>query len=128
VGRRRLRLVAAVALAAVVSTGLAACAASSASSGGTPVHGGVLHTLRANPFEGFDLDKGTLNSTYQISQAVLEPLIRVGDDGKSLAPGLARSWKYNRTGDRLTLHLQPNARFSNGRPVRAQDVEFSIRT
>ena len=127
-GRRRLRLVAAVALAAVVSTGLAACAASSASSGGTPVHGGVLHTLRANPFEGFDLDKGTLNSTYQISQAVLEPLIRVGDDGKSLAPGLARSWKYDKTGDRLTLHLQPNARFSNGKPVRAQDVEFSIRT
>lgn len=127
-GHRRLRLVATAALAATLTTGLAACTASAGSTGGTPVHGGVLHTLRANPFEGFDLDKGTLNSTYQISQAVLEPLIRVGEDGKSLAPGLAKSWAYNKTGDQLTLHLQPNATFSNGRPVTAQDVEFSIRT
>lgn len=125
---RRLRAAAAVALAAALCTGLTACTASTASSDGPPQHGGVLHTLRANPFEGFNLDKGTLNSTYQISQAVLEPLIRAGDDGASLAPGLARSWKYNKAGDQLTLHLQPKAMFSNGRPVTAQDVEFSIRT
>lgn len=126
--RRRLRLAVAAALVMCLPVGLAACTASAASTGGSPVHGGVLHTLRANPFEGFDLDKGTLNSTYQISQAVLEPLIRVGDDGKSLAPGLARSWSYNKVGDQLTLHLQPDARFSNGKPLTAQDVEFSIRT
>ncbi|MFT4083292.1 MAG: ABC transporter substrate-binding protein [Nocardioides sp.] len=126
--RRRLRLVVATVLVASLGASLGACATGASSSGGTPVHGGVLHTLRANPFEGFDLDKGTLNSTYQISQAVLEPLVRVGDDGTSLAPGLARSWRYNKTGDQLTLHLQPRARFSNGKQLTAEDVKFSIRT
>ena len=122
----------ATALAVALTPALSACSGASGTAApttnGKPVAGGVLHTIRANPFEGFDLDKETLNSSFQISQAVIEPLVRVADNGKALAPGLAKSWQYNATGDRLTIHLQPTATFSNGTPVTAADVAFSIKT
>lgn len=121
---------AAAAVATVLTASLlAACAGSDASNGsGEPVAGGTLNVLRANPFEGFDLDKQTLNSSYQISQAVIEPLVRVGKDGTSLEPGLATSWKYTKGGTRLALELHPDATFSDGAPVTAADVAFSVRT
>jgi len=123
----RHRLVAAAAAAALIAS-LAACGGGSGGSGSDhPVAGGTLHVLRANPFEGFDMDKQSLNSSYQISQAVIEPLIRVGEDGKSLEPGLAKSWSYSKGDTELTLHLA-KADFSNGDPVTGEDVKFSIET
>jgi len=120
---------AAMAVAAVLTVSLAACAGGSGASGaGDHVAGGTLKVLRANPFEGFELDKQTLNSSYQISQAVIEPLIRVGEDGRSLEPGLASSWKYSKDDMDLTIKLNPDAEFSNGDPVTAADVAFSIKT
>jgi len=118
---------AAAALAAVLATTLVACGGgTSGSASNTPVQGGTLHVLRATPFEGFDLDKETLNSTLQISQSVIEPLIRVGEDGKSLAPGIAASWSYNKSNTALTIKINPDAKFSNGKPVTADDVAFSV--
>ena len=121
---------AAAALATVLTAGLlAACSAADSSSGsGEPVAGGTLNVIRANPFEGFELDKQTLNSSYQISQAVIEPLIRVGEDGASLEPGLAASWKYAKGGTELAIELDADANFSDGEPVTAADVAFSIET
>lgn len=37
-------------------------------------------------------------------------------------PGLARSWTLDPTGTQLTVHLQPNAKWSDGKPVTATDV------
>lgn len=120
---------AAAALAAALTATLAACGGGASGSGSDqPVEGGTLHVLRANPFEGFELDKQSLNSSYQISQAVIEPLIRVSDDGKSLEPGLASAWHYSKDDTELTIELDPDATFSNGDPVTADDVRFSIET
>lgn len=122
--------IAAAAFATVLTAGvLTGCAGSDASDGsGDPVAGGTLNVIRANPFEGFEGDKQTLNSSYQLSQAVLEPLIRVGADGSSLEPGLAASWTYTKGGTRLSIELDPDATFSDGEPVTADDVAFSIET
>lgn len=121
---------AAAAVATVLTAGLlTACAGSDArDDSGKPVAGGTLNVLRANPFEGFEGDKQTLNSSYQISQAVIEPLIRVGDDGTSLEPGIASSWEYSADGTELSIEINPDANFSDGAPVTAADVEFSIET
>lgn len=37
-------------------------------------------------------------------------------------PGLASSWSLSPSGTSLTVHLQPGAKWSNGRPVTATDV------
>jgi peptide/nickel transport system substrate-binding protein len=37
-------------------------------------------------------------------------------------PGLAASWSLNSSGAQLTVHLQPNAKWSDGKPVTATDV------
>ncbi|KHL18550.1 peptide/nickel transport system substrate-binding protein [Mumia flava] len=115
-------------LAAAALLALSACspAATDADASGDPVAGGTLDVVRANPFEGFELDKQTLNSSYQISQAVIEPLIRTSGDGTELVPGLATEWTFNDDSTVLTLTLNPDATFSDGSPVTAADVAFSV--
>lgn len=121
-----------VAAALLLAATLAGCSGGSGSDSGggdgEPVSGGTLNVVRANPFEGFDLDKQSLNSSYQISQAVIEPLIRTDEEGTGLAPGLATSWKYSKGETALTIKLQPDATFSDGEPVTADDVAFSVKT
>ncbi|MBA3365123.1 MAG: ABC transporter substrate-binding protein [Actinobacteria bacterium] len=41
-------------------------------------------------------------------------------------PGIAQRWKLSRGGRRVTLWIQPNARWSDGSHVTAQDVRTSI--
>jgi peptide/nickel transport system substrate-binding protein len=108
---------------------LAGCSSATSSSGSSePVAGGTLNVLRRNPFEGFNLDKESLNATFQLSQAVLEPLVRSSDDGTSLEPGIATSWEFGKGNKSLTLHLDPKATFSDGSPVTPADVAFSVDT
>ncbi|HEU5417541.1 MAG TPA: ABC transporter substrate-binding protein [Streptosporangiaceae bacterium] len=40
-------------------------------------------------------------------------------------PGLAKSWSLSPDGTSLTVHLQPGAKWSNGKPVTATDVKDS---
>ncbi|MFG1689726.1 ABC transporter substrate-binding protein [Nonomuraea sp. NPDC049269] len=123
-GGRRVHLLTATVLVAVLS--LSSCGTVAISQSSDPVSGGTLNVLRRNPFEGFELDKESLNSTFQISQAVLEPLLRSSADGRSLVPGLAKAWRYNAANTVLTVELDPSATFSDGRPVTADDVAFSV--
>lgn len=114
-------------LAAVTIVGLGACGSGSdsdASSSGAS--GGQIHIGRTTPFDGFKLDQELLNESYAISASVIEPLIRVGDVGKKLEPGIAKSWEYNADNTQLTIHLTPGVKFSNGKPLTAEDVAFSV--
>lgn len=122
---------AAIAIATGTAVLLAGCAGSAPASESEPGEvqsGGTLTVVRANPFEGFELDSETLNATFQLSQAVLAPLILPGDDGMSLKPGIAESWEYNDDNTALTITIDPRATFSDGEPVTAADVAFSITT
>jgi peptide/nickel transport system substrate-binding protein len=40
-------------------------------------------------------------------------------------PGLAKSWTLSPDGTALTVHLQPDAKWSNGQPVTANDIKLS---
>ncbi|WP_433830096.1 ABC transporter substrate-binding protein [Actinoplanes sp. CA-015351] len=126
---KRPAITAALTLALLAS--ITACGGGAGSAGGdstTPKAGGTLNVVRSNPFEGFELDKETLNSSYQISQAVIEPLIRTTEDGTGLEPGLAESWEYSKGDTVLTVKLDADAKFSDGKPVTAADVAFSVKT
>jgi peptide/nickel transport system substrate-binding protein len=43
-------------------------------------------------------------------------------DPNQEVPGLAKSWSLSPSGTALTVHLQPGAKWSNGKPVTATDV------
>jgi peptide/nickel transport system substrate-binding protein len=44
----------------------------------------------------------------------------------SFAPRLATSWEYSPDGRTVTFHLRPDARWSDGVPITAEDVRFTF--
>ena len=48
-------------------------------------------------------------------------------DDKTFATRLAKSWDWSADSMALAVHLQPNARWHDGRPVRSEDVVYSFR-
>ena len=87
---------------------------------------GTLQVVRYESFDGWVLDSAAAWSSYQSHLAVIEPLLRFGSDGKSLDAGLAKEWNYDPEALTITFTLQNDARFSNGEPVTAEDVAFSL--
>ena len=61
-----------------------------------------------------------------ILRDLYEGLVSEAPDGR-LVPGVARSWTIEDDGRRYRFHLRPEARWSNGDPVTAQDFVFSLR-
>lgn len=116
---------------------VAACGASSGSSesgepsgttqdAGDPVAGGSLTIAIPDTIDGWNPDSAVQVATYQLIRSVEAPLLEVTPDGQDIAPGLASEWSYDKSGKKLTLTLQPEAGFSDGSPVTADDVVFSV--
>lgn len=112
------------ALVVVAATGCGS--GSSTGPSGPPRRGGTLHVARSEAIDGFKLDAQTANASYQVSQAVIEPLLRFNPNGRAVEPGLAESFSEAADGRSLTLRLAKGARFSDGRPVTPADVAFSV--
>lgn len=49
------------------------------------------------------------------------------DANLQMIPGLAEKWEVSSDGTQYTFHLNPNATFSDGSPVRASDVLFTLK-
>ena len=47
-------------------------------------------------------------------------------DPNKFYPALAEDWDIRKNGNELTVHLRPDAKWSDGKPVTAQDVELSV--
>ena len=90
-----------------------------------PVRGGELRVVRGIFHEGWDPDAALELASIQYIQHVMEPLIRANPDGLTLGPGIAESWEYDEAALTFTVNLNPDARFSDGTPVTAEDVVFS---
>lgn len=60
------------------------------------------------------------NFSTQVLQDLYEGLTRESQTGE-VAPGVASSWTVDPSGKKYTFIIRPNARWSNGKPVRAQD-------
>ncbi len=55
-----------------------------------------------------------------------ETLIMSSEDGMTLKPGLATEWSLNDAGDLVTLKLRDGVKFSDGTPMTAEDVIWSL--
>jgi peptide/nickel transport system substrate-binding protein len=58
--------------------------------------------------------------------AVYEPLLTLDADNQTLVPKLAQSWENNEDFTEFTFNLNPDAVFSDGSPVEAEDVVWSF--
>lgn len=52
-------------------------------------------------------------------------MTRTDESGKAV-PDLAESWEYNDEGDRITFHLRPGLKFSDGEPVDGAAVKAAV--
>lgn len=72
-----------------------------------------------------DVSKATDGLSMSVLNNVMEGLVRLGPDGMSITPGVAKRWEVSADGLTYTFHLRDNARWSNGDLVTAQDFEYS---
>lgn len=91
--------------------------------------GPVPGTLRFNiDTEPSSLDWGitTEHASIRVLTNIMEGLTRFDDD-LNVVPALAESWEILDDGYRYVFHLRENARWTDGRPVVAQDFVYSWR-
>ena len=82
---------------------------------------GVLHLSIGS--EPSDLDPQTVTGTgdAKIIQALFEPLVSYETGTLAPVPALAERWEISADGLTSTFHLRPDAKWSIGDPVTAQD-------
>jgi peptide/nickel transport system substrate-binding protein len=126
------RLRVAACLVAVVMLG-AACSGSDSSGndqgnqGGKVTEGGTLRIGTSstidtlNPFTAFQAN-AILVFLYEY------PYLAQYDNKNELVPNFAKSWETSADGLTLTFHLTPNAKWSDGQPLTADDVAFTFNT
>ena len=111
-----LALLAATAAAAALGTPAAALAQ----------EGKTIAIARDNDFNTLDPSRSWCDSCQIYLTAVYDQLLRVGADNQTLESRLATEWSVSEDGRTYTFLLDPEAVFSDGSPVEAKDVAFSL--
>ena len=127
----RRRAIVAVATASVLA--LSACNAGSSTTGSSGSASGQAGGASKDVAIGLVLEPTSMDFTKSdgaaIAQALLgnvyEGLVKVDEKG-AVQPALAKSWTISPDRKTYTFDLVEGARFSNGAPLTADDVVFSI--
>ncbi|WP_165977719.1 ABC transporter substrate-binding protein [Nonomuraea diastatica] len=125
------RLAAVVALLGLATATAACSGGTTNNSGGSGGGGGLFTTIDVNR-PGLDASapanpwhpKG--NSFLGYNAMKLGWVKNHVTDPNQFYPGIAAKWEIAEDNSSVTLHLQPNAKWSDGKPVTAEDVKLSI--
>jgi peptide/nickel transport system substrate-binding protein len=111
--------------ATLADTGAASTAAGCQ---GTPVRGGGLVYARQAETQSLNpIDTRNGNGDIFAVNLIFTGLVRPdATGGTDIKPALAEKWEVSADGRTYTFHLRPGIKFSNGDPVTAQDVKFSL--
>jgi len=92
----------------------------------TPVKGGTLVVARAADI--FTLDPYNTQDDPSIftELTVFDRLVRLSADGKGIEPELAEKWDVAKDGMQADFTLRDGVKFSDGTPLTADDVVFSL--
>lgn len=88
--------------------------------------GQILRISQRNEPATLDPHLATLPDEFFIIRALSEGLLSPSSDGGPPKPAVAESWSVSPDGLVYTFHLRPEARWSNGDPVTANDFVYSI--
>jgi peptide/nickel transport system substrate-binding protein len=125
--RRRSRLLGAgIAVLAVVAAGCGSSGGSAPSAGSAGKTLSTLVIANAVKVDTLDPEANSVNESIWLDQNLYSRLLQPNSTGTSLLPDLASSWTISSSGLVYTFHLRTEAKFSNGSPVTASDVVYSI--
>jgi len=116
-------------LAAGASAGRSASRSTTASCSGTPVRGGNLVYERQAATATLDpLNPRNGNGDIFAYNLIYSGLVLSDPTGRTnkIVPSLADSWTVSADGKTYTFHLRPGIKFSNGQPVTADDVAWTM--
>ena len=119
-------LVTAVLAVVTVSACGSSAGTSSASGPGQPVSGGTLTIARTADIFTFDPYNTQDDRSIFTEMEVYDRLVKLGQDGKTIEPELATSWKVAPDGLSATFDLRQGVQFSDGTPLTADDVVYSL--
>jgi peptide/nickel transport system substrate-binding protein len=110
--------------AALLAMGAACGGSATASSGGAGGTGGTLTWGWGLPSTWDPATSAIGNDTHALAltYAALTQL----DVKGTAVPAVAKSWKYNTNGTRVTFTLRPGLKFSDGTPLDAEAVKYNI--
>ncbi len=111
----------------IAATLLAACSGESRTGTG----GGTLVVSTASDADNLFPPLIVSSQGRQVAEQIFEPLADVGDSlnvfgDAGFIPRLADSWTWAPDSMSIAFHLNPHARWHDGKPVRAGDVQFTI--
>jgi peptide/nickel transport system substrate-binding protein len=107
---------------ALVLGGCGGSSKSSGKTGGTFRMGTSSGIDSLNPYVAFNQD------AYSTFQYIYPILVQYDAANKNFVPFFARSWKATDGGKTWTFHTVPNAKWSDGRPLTAEDAAWTINT
>src|ERR1022692_4780234 len=108
-----------LALAAAVS--LASCSSAGSGTGA----GGVLHIGTTYPIDSMNPFVAQADYAY-VSYEYIYPQLVQYNSKLEIEPDFARSWSTSADGRTWTFHTVPNAKWSDGKPLTAADVAWTI--
>ncbi len=91
-----------------------------------PKRGGTLTVARTGDVVSFEPVVPSDNFSIWAKLLVFQMLARPNATGDGVDPDLAERWDVSDDKRVYTFHLRPNASFSDGTPVTAEDVAFSF--
>jgi peptide/nickel transport system substrate-binding protein len=118
-------LSASVIVLAMAAAGCGGSAATGSGSGSGPAVS-TLVIANAVKVDTLDPEANSVNESIWLDQNLYSRLLQPNSTGTGLLPDLASSWNISSNGLTYTFHLRPDAKFSNGTPVTASDVVYSI--
>lgn len=86
----------------------------------------TLVIARAMDVNSLDPARAFCDTCQIFLSATYETLVTLAPDNKTLVPLLAQSWQANADNTEFTFALNPEAVFSDGSPVEAKDVVWSL--
>ncbi len=123
--RVRIRLVTSL-VAAPLAVAAALALASCGSSGtGTGPAGGVLHIGTTYPIDSMNPFVAQSDYSYAVYEYVYPQLVQYNAN-LQIVPDFARSWSVSPDGLTWTFHTVPHAQWSDGKPLTAADVAWTI--
>ncbi len=102
---------------------------SSGSTGGSasgPVHGGNLTFAAVQDAQSMNATTVFDNNSIWIFEQIFQTLYTVTNNGKSVIPQLATSYKVSADKKTYTFTLRHGVKFSTGQPMTSADVKFSL--
>lgn len=86
--------------------------------------GKVVTIAQTGDWDTFMPMNTTNSGADNVNELMFDRLMVINTDG-TFEPRLADSWETNETQDKITYHLNENAKWHDGEPVTAEDVVYS---